>query len=99
MLLGRYRQQPGDKLKRVVDYTHWLEPGETILSVVVKSITPATDNPLLCPMVIVDPAANRKFAYYLTGGESGISYTVTFTVTTQTQIREDEIEVDVEEIS
>lgn len=98
MLLGRFKQQPGEKLKRIIDLTQWLEPSETIQTVVVKAITPVTDTVFQCTSVVVDPAA-KKFAYYLTGGEDGESYTVEFSTTTQTQVREDEIEVDVEEVS
>lgn len=96
MLLGRYKQQPGERLKRIIDLTQWLESSETILTVV-PSISPVTDTPFVCTSVVIDPAG-KKFAYYLTGGEDGETYEVTFTSTTQTQVREDEVEIDVEEV-
>lgn len=96
MMLGRYKQQPGEKLKRIIDLDDWLEEDETITDVDVKAITPTSDSPFTCPTVIVDPGG-KKFAYYLTGGENGETYLVEFTITTQTQIAEYEIEIDVEE--
>lgn len=96
MMLGRYRQEPGEKIKRIIDLDDWLEEDETITDVTVKSITPVSDSPFTCPSVIIDPEG-KKFAYYLTGGESGETYEVEFTITTQTQIAEYEIEIDVEE--
>lgn len=96
MLLNRYKQQPGEKIKRIVDLTEWLEADETIADLTV-TISPETDTPFTCPSAVIDPAG-KKFAYYLQGGESGTTYKVQFSTETQTQIREDEIEVEVEEI-
>lgn len=96
MMLGRYKQQPGENLKRIIDLDDWLEEDETITDVEVKDITPVTEAPFTCPSVIVDPDG-KKFAYYLTGGEDGETYKVEFTITTQTQTAEYEIEIDVEE--
>lgn len=96
MLLGRYKQQPGDHLKRIIDLDEWLEDDEEIGTVTVE-VTPATTSPFQCTSIVIDPNA-RKFAYWLTGGEDGETYKVEFTITTQTQVREDEIEVDVEEV-
>ena len=97
MLLGRYTQQPGELLKRIIDLTSWLEAGEEIQTVVVKAITPVTDPPFECPTIVVDPA-KKKFAHFTTGGVTDYTYTVEFRITTQTQVREDEIEFDVEEV-
>lgn len=96
MLLGRYTQQPGERLKRLLDYTQWLETSELIQLVSVV-ITPATDVPLVVTSVVVDPAG-KKFAYYTAGGEDGETYEIKFSVTTQTQLKQDEVEIDVEEI-
>jgi hypothetical protein len=47
---------------------------------------------------VIDPLG-KKFAFWAEGGEDGTTYTLTFTVTTNgNQRREDEIEIDVEEI-
>ena len=96
MLLGRYKQQPGERLKRLLDYDTWLEEAE-LISLVVAEITPATDIPLTVPSIVIDPAG-RKFAYFTAGGEDGETYEIKFTITTQTQVKQDEIEIEVEEI-
>lgn len=96
MLLGRYKQQPGERIKRLIDLDDWLEEDETITDVEVKAVTPLTEAPFTCPTVIVDPEG-KKFAYYVTGGEDGETYKVEFTISTQTQVAEHEIEFDVEE--
>lgn len=96
MLLGRYTQQPGEKLKRILDYASWLESSETITGVT-AAIDNTTEPALLVPLIVIDPAG-KKFAYYVSEGADGETYTVTFTVTTQTQIRKDEIEIEVEDV-
>lgn len=95
MFLNRYIQQPGEKLKRIIDYARWLEADELIQSVTAV-ISPATDVPLTCNTIVIDPGG-KKIAYFIEGGEDGTSYTVTLTIVTQTQRREDEIEIEVEE--
>lgn len=96
-ILGRYKQQPGEKLKRLIDLKDWLETAE-VISIVAVNVTPVTDPPLMVPTVLID-SGGKKFAYYVTGGLDGETYTITFTETTQTQIREDEVEIEVEAIS
>jgi len=98
MLIGRYKQQPGELLKRIIDLTKWLEESEEITNVTVKAITPETSPVFQCTSIVIDPAG-KKFAYWLTGGTDGETYTVEFRTTTQTQVREDEVEIDVAEIS
>lgn len=96
MLLGRYKQQPGERIKRIIDLTKWLEESEEIQTVTAE-VSPTTEEEFEVPTIVIDPAA-KKFAYYAQGGEDGETYKIEFTITTQTQVREDEIEVDVEEI-
>jgi hypothetical protein len=99
MRLGRYQQQPGEKIKRIVDLTQWLEADETITDLEVR-VSPDNDPGLECTSAVVDPGG-KKFAYWLEADEDGddATYVVEFSTTTQTQIREDEIEIEVEEIS
>lgn len=96
MLLGRYKQQPGERLKRILDYTQWLETTELITNVTTE-IDNETNTPFEVSSTVIDPGG-KKFAYYLQGGEDGETYKVTFTVTTQAQVRQDEIEIDVEDV-
>ena len=96
-LLNRYRQQPGENLKRLIDYTDWLEEDEVIVTVDV-TISPTTDTPLVVDSALIDDEG-KKFAYYTSGGEDGTDYTITFALATNAaQVREDEVEIDVEEI-
>jgi hypothetical protein len=97
MLLGRYNQQPGERLKRILDYVRWLESDEEIQTVTAE-VTPETDDPLTVPTIVLDPGG-KKFAYYTEGGEDGETYLIQFTVTTPTQVKEDEIEIEVEDVS
>ena len=99
MRLGRYQQQPGETIKRIIDLTDWLETDETITDLEV-TVTPDNDPGLECTSAVVDPGG-KKFAYWLAVDDDAddATYTVEFKTTTQTQVREDEIEIEVEEIS
>lgn len=94
-ILGRYRQQPRENLKRVIDLRDWLETSEEIETVTAE-VTPVTATPLVVDPILID-SAGKKFAYYVSGGEDGTTYTITFFSTTPTQTREDEVEIEVEE--
>jgi len=97
-LLGRYKQQPGENRKRGVDYARFLEAGEAV-STITAAITPVTVPLLTTPSIIID-AAGKKFAYFVGGGLNGTTYLVEFTVTTSLgQVLEDEIEIEVEEVT
>ena len=96
-LLGRYKQQTGERRKRGIDYTSFLESTETISSVL-TAVTPVTSPTFTVPLLVIDPAG-KKFSYFTQGGLTGNTYIVTFTVTTTgTQILEDEVELEVEDI-
>jgi len=91
-LLGRYTQQPGEKRKRGIDYTRFLESGET-LSTVTALVTPVTAPTLDVPSIVIGPDG-KKFAYFIEGGLEPTTYLVEFTVTTSLgQILEDEVEM------
>lgn len=96
-ILGRYRQQPGENLKRLIEYKDWLESSEEIEDVDV-AVTPVTDPPLVVDPILID-SGGKKFAYYTSGGVDGNTYMIEFSVQTQTQTREDEVEIEVEEVS
>lgn len=96
MILGRYRQHPEDFRRRMVDYRDFLETGEVITGVV-PSVVPVTDTPLVVTNVIVD-VAGKRFAYRVSGGEHGETYSVNFQITTNAgQVKNDTIEFDIEE--
>lgn len=96
MILGRYRQQPGERRKRGIDYDDFLETGEVITDVA-ASVSPTTDTPLVIDGIVVDPDG-KEFAYFTSGGEAGISYSVEFAVDTNgNQLKRDTVEFDIEE--
>lgn len=96
MILGRYRQQPGEKRKRGLDYDDFLESAE-VVTLAVPTVSPTTDTPFVVDGVVIDPAG-KLFAYFASGGEAGQTYSVEFTVTTNgNQIRKDTVEFDVED--
>jgi hypothetical protein len=96
MILGRYRQQPGERRKRGIDYSDFLETGEVITDVE-ATVTPTTDTPLVIDGIVIDPDGT-EFAYFTSGGEDGISYSVEFAISTNgNQIKRDTVDFDIEE--
>lgn len=96
MILGRYRQQPGERRKRGIDYDDFLEIGELITDVTVE-VSTADGTAFVVDDIVIDPAG-KKFAYYAQGGVAGMTYTVEFSIETNgTQIKQDTVEFDVEE--
>lgn len=97
-LKGRFTQQPNENIRRLFDYSRWLEEGETLLSVT-AAVSPTTSPALSVTNIVIDPDEGRKAAYYTSGGVDGEEYTVTFTATTSiAQTREDEVLVAIREI-
>jgi hypothetical protein len=97
MMLGRYRQQPGELRKRGIDYDDFLEEDEEVTEVEV-AITPVTVIPFLVSNIVIDPEGGREWVYFSEGGEVGITYAVLFTVHTNGgQRKQDTIEFDIEE--
>lgn len=105
MILGRYRQQPGERRKRGVDYTDFLEDDEEITNVT-ATVTPEeeADEEFHVSNIAIDPDG-KHFAYFAGqnfddegGGVNGTTYTVEFTITTSGgQTKQDSVEFDVEE--
>lgn len=97
MLLGRYKQQTGERRKRGIDFDRFLEDGETITDVD-TAVTPATDTPLVVDDVTID-SDGRDFVYFVSGGEDNTEYTIEFSVTTSGgQTLENEVEIEVEDV-
>lgn len=96
MILGRYRQQPGERRKRGVDYTDFLEDSEEVTDVE-PEVTPVTDPPFVISNIAIDPEEGKEWAYFAEGGVHGETYAVEFTVTTNGgQRKQDTVEFDVE---
>ena len=94
---GRIVQQPNERIRRLFKLDQWLEEGERVLTVT-AAIDNDTDTPLVVDDIVIGPDSDR-FAYYISGGEDGEDYVVTFTITTSVQqVREDELLIGVREI-
>lgn len=96
MILGRYRQQPGERRKRGVDYIDFLEDSEEVTNVT-ATVTPETDPPFVITNIAIDPEEGKEWIYFAEGGVHGDTYEVLFTVTTNGgQRKQDTVEFDVE---
>jgi hypothetical protein len=91
-------QQPNERIRRLFKLDQWLEEGERVLTVT-AAIDNDTDTPLVVDDIVIGPDSDR-FAYYVSGGEDGEDYVVTFTITTSVgQTREDEMLIGIREIT
>lgn len=94
---GRVIQQPGENIRRLVNYTRWMEEGEYITAVS-ASVEPVTSPEFEVTNIVIDPDG-QKIAYYASGGVDKEDYTITFSVTTSVgQVREDEMLIGVREV-
>lgn len=91
MKLGTYIKTPSERKRYSLDYTDWLETGETIVtrSFVVTPTTGAT--PLLVDASAIDPSG-KQVIFYVSAGIDGVTYEVeAFISTSDGQIKEDQI--------
>lgn len=98
MILATLAKQPGETIRRIIDFSAWLGTGEALISCV-ADISPSGE--LSEAGLAVDTSAGTV-AVYLSGGTDGSEYLVTLTTTTDSspaRIREDELVVNVEEIT
>src|SRR5690554_6386984 len=98
MIVVRYRPQPGERRKRAIDYTDFLETYEEVTNVT-ASVSPSEDDDDFAIMnFAIDPEEGKEWVYLAEGGVSGGTYAVTFTVTTSGgQRKQDTVEFDIEE--
>ena len=90
-LIGTYTQQPAEKLDYDIDYSEWLDAGDTVLSATATAL-PAG----LAVLPIVSATAVKVWAY---GGTDKTTYEVTVTMTSAAgRIKQDEIKIICKEI-
>lgn len=95
-ILGQFYQQPNEVLRYSIDYSRWLETGETLASVV-DSVAPETTPPFVADQIFLNPAATG-LTFVASGGVDTVDYQLTLRVTTTTgQVVEREILFGVEE--
>ncbi len=95
-MLGRYKQQSGERRKRGIDYDDFLEDGEVITDVT-PEVSTADGDPFVVEIQAIDEGG-KKFSYFASGGENGQTYSVVFSIETNGgQIKQDTVEFDIEE--
>jgi hypothetical protein len=94
-VIAKYLKQSNEHKRYQIDYTNWLDTGETVVGVVF-TINKATVPPLVIDGIQVLPSLTGV-QYYVGGGLSLNDYVVTATLTTSVgpQIKDDEIFVSV----
>lgn len=92
MKLGSFTKTPVERKRYSLDYTDWLDTGET-LSTSVFTITPSTGvAPLQVDASSFD-ATSKQLLFFVNYGDDGATYTVDVQVTTSGgQTKEDQVQ-------
>ena len=94
MILGTINSAPGNRLQYTIDYSDWLQRGETLVSVVFS----IDSGPATIDTVSYNPRATET-RFFLNGGTAGSSYNIfAFATTTFGQQRTDQIAVQVQSL-
>jgi hypothetical protein len=94
-VLGKFVQTPIEKKRYSLDYSEWLETGETISTltytlVMVEGVVPVTPVPVVVDSTIDVPATSATI--FISGGDGGVQYKILVVMTSSgSQIKEDEI--------
>ena len=80
MAIAKYVKAAGDRKRYQIDYTDWLDIGESVVSVVF-TIVQVTVPPLVIDTIAVLPTG-LGVQYYASGGIDGQTYTVYANLTT-----------------
>jgi len=90
MRLGSFVKTPIERKRYAIDYSEWLDTGET-LSTVVYTIPVVTTPPLVVDASSIS-SANTVAVFFINGGLNGRQYTVEVVATTSGgQIKEDTV--------
>lgn len=96
MKLARFTKQPLERKRYAVDYSEWLDTGETI-STRSFSVAPTTSAPLVIDASSISDDG-KTVVFFVNGGNNSTTYTVTIVITTSGgQTKEDEIVFSVRE--
>jgi hypothetical protein len=89
MRLGKFKQAPLEKRRYFVDYSDWLDTGETIPSPATLNVVEATVPPLVVDGITLS-TGNTGVVFYVSGGLDGEEYQVDIITTTSAgQVKED----------
>ena len=83
MALAKYVKASSDRKRYQIDYTDWLDVGESV-STVTFSIPTNTVTPVLVVDGIQVLPTGLGVQYYVSGGVSGVTYAILATLTTST---------------
>lgn len=90
MRLGSFVKTPIERKRYAIDYSEWLDTGET-LSTVVYTIPVVTTPPLVVDATSIG-SGNTVAVFFINGGLNGRQYTVEVVATTSGgQIKEDTV--------
>lgn len=83
MAIAKYVKAASDRKRYQIDYTDWLDTGETVLSVAFT-----VENNTALPVLVVDAIlvlpSGLGVQYYMSGGVNGRTYRVLANLTTTT---------------
>jgi hypothetical protein len=98
MILARFRKQPNERRKFLIDYSERLAEGDALLSIQQTVITPDTTPPLTVSSGI--NAEGTELTTYVSGGSDNTEYKVEYLVETNDNgvLWEDELIFMVEDV-
>ena len=89
-VLAKFTKHPEDKKRYIVDYSKWLDEGETIASVYI-TVVPDTTSDFNVPFNQIDNTQTRV-SFFVDGGNDGETYSVVIKMTTSAgQVKIDHI--------
>lgn len=90
MRLGSFVKTPIERKRYAIDYSEWLDTGET-LSTVIYTVSPTTTSPLVVDATSIG-SGNTLAVFFVSGGLNGKQYTIDVVATTSGgQIKEDTV--------
>lgn len=90
MSLGRYSKTPAERKRYAIDYSEWLDTGETIASYIF-AVSPTTASPLEVDATSL-ATGNQVLVFFVSGGLDANQYTVDVKATTSGgQVKEDTV--------
>jgi hypothetical protein len=90
--LYQFTQTPLEKRMRTIDYSNWLDVGETLSDHAI-AVSPSSDPPLVASDAF-SSSANTQITFFISGGVVGTVYQVKCLATTsQGQVKEDNIQI------
>ncbi len=96
--IGKYVKAQADVKRYQIDYTDWLDTGETVSSVTFNIVSNTLTLPLVVNNIQVLPTG-LGVQYYISGGLDGTTYEIDATLTTNTgpQVRVDAVIITIKE--